>query len=172
MQSLYQGWRNSGKNGGTIVLDEQINKRVMACLIEAWKHIHHSPPITVGIQPSSWLHSGDKIRPFIRTVCCRGWTTSTFSSWGKSHFVRTSSFFSRCLALLLVLFLRLSPPSHRTALCSSSGRGACAATSVLCRSQLFSCGVARWQGDKVIRFLLENFRRPVSLQDVYMRAFM
>ena len=34
--------------------------------------ITHPPYITVGIQSSSWPHAEDKIRPLIRTVCCKG----------------------------------------------------------------------------------------------------
>ena len=43
-------------------------------------------------------------------------------------------------------------PPFRTALCSSGGRGACAATSVLCLPLSCSCGGAFWQGDVVDRF--------------------
>ena len=94
-------------------------------ILEAF--ITHPPYITVGIQSSSWPHAEDKLRPLIRRVCCKGWTTSIFSSRGKSHTRQNIVFFPP----LPLLVLRLSPPSHRTALCSSGGRGACTATSVL-----------------------------------------
>ena len=81
-----------------------------------------------------------------------------------NFFIDCLSIFYHFLASVLSLFaaklvLRLSPPSHRTALCSSGGRGACAATSVPplpFRSPL-SCGGAFWQGDKVIQFIDRKF---------------
>ena len=77
---------------------------------------------------------------------------------------RTSSFFRRLLPLLV---LRLSPPFHRTALCSSGGRGACTATSVLCLP-LFRWPAAGRFGRATRSFssLIGNFHRPVSLEDV------
>ena len=59
--------------------------------------ITHPSYITVGIQSSSWPHAEDKIRPLIRTVCCKGWTTWIFSSWGKSHTRQNIVFFRRLL---------------------------------------------------------------------------
>ena len=102
-----------------------------------------------------------KIRYLIRTICCRGLATSTCLHGGN----QTSP--AHGLFSLSLLVLRLSPPPHRTALCSSGGRGACAAASVLVLPSLPSCGGAFWQGDKVSQFLIGNFHRPVPLQDVY-----
>ena len=108
---------------------------------------HHPPAPWAS---SCLINSGDKIRYLIRTICCRGLATSTLPSWGKPKFASSWSFFSVLAGLAPVA-------PHRTALCSSGGRGACAAASVLVLPSLPSCGGAFWQGDKVIQFSYRKF---------------
>ena len=128
---------------------------------------HHPPAPWAS---SCLINSGDKIRYLIRTICCRGLATSTLSSWGKPNFASSWSFFS-VLAGLAPL-----APSHRTALCSSGGRGACAAASVLVLPSLPSCGGAFWQGDKVsqfsyrisiVRYHYKMYTRAFSCKDTF-----
>jgi hypothetical protein len=106
------------------------------------------------------LHSGDKkIRPSsYQNSLLQGMNNIDFLFMGDTH-IRHNIVFFRSACRCAQLVLRLSPSSHRTALCSSGGRGACAATSVLplpFRSPL-SCGGAFWQGDKVIQFIDRKF---------------
>ena len=118
MAILYQGWRNSGKNGGIIVLDQQINNRLMACLIDAWRHIH--------LPSLHCIREIKKNRVFLSEQFVAGDEQHRLSLHGGHPHSPQHHLFLPCLPLLV---LRLSPPSH-PALCSSGGRGACAATSV------------------------------------------
>ena len=98
----------------------------MACLIDAWRHVHLPPlhcirEIKKKIRPSSYQNS-----------LLQGMNNIDFLFMGDTHIRHNIVFFrSVPAAALLLVFLRLSPSFHRTALCSSGGRGACAATSVL-----------------------------------------
>ena len=172
MQSLYQGWRNSGKNGDTIVLDEQINKRVMACLIEAWKHIHHSPP-----SPSASSHPAGCIREIKFALLSEQFVAGDEQHRLSLHGVNPISPEHRLFSLAALLcswccFCACHPPPTRRLCARPVGGGPV-------RRLLYCAGLssfpAAWRLGRATRsfdFLLENFRRPVSLQDVYMRAFM
>ena len=126
----------------------------MACLIEAFYRHSLLTPLT---SPWASSHPAGRMRKIKFALLSEQFVARDeqhgFSLRGVNPILaRTSSFFRRLLPLLV---LRLSPPSHRTALCSSGGRGACAAASVL--ASLPSCGGAFWQGDKVIQFSYRKF---------------
>ena len=129
----------------------------MACLIDAWRHIH---------LPS--LHCIREIkkfaRPLIRTVCCRGWTTSTFSSGGTPTFATTPSFFA---LLAAAGFARVTPLPPDGFVLVRWERGLCgdfctsSAPSVLCPA------AGRFgRATRSFSLLIGNFHRPVSLEDV------
>ena len=120
--------------------------------------ITHPPYITVGIQASSWPHAEDKIRPLIRTVCCKGWTTSIFSSWGKSH---TRLFSAVSAAAQPAVCAYRPPPTGR--LCARPVGGG-PVRRLLCLPLSSSCGVARWQGD-VVRYHYKMFICVHSCKD-------
>ena len=142
----------------------------MACLIDAWRHIHHPPHITVGIQPSSWLHSGDKNSPSYQNSLLQGMNNIDFLFMGDTHIRHNIVFFlcsCRCLALGVFAPVTHPPPTGR--LCARPVGGGPARRLLYCGLPAAGrVGRAIWSFD----VLLENFRRPVSLQDVYMRAFM
>ena len=138
MPRVHQGWGNSGKNRGTMVVEYDT----------------HHPPAPWA---SSWLHSGDKNSLPYRNNLLQGISNINFIFMGETKIRQLMVFFS-----LFSLVLRLSPPSHRTALCSSGGRGAYAAASVLP-----SCGGHFGRATRSFNFLIGNFHRPVPLQDVY-----
>ena len=126
----------------------------MACLIDAWRHIH---------LPS--LHCIREIkkfaRPLIRTVCCRGWTTSTFSSRGTPTFATTPSFFA---LLAAAGFAPVTPlPPDGFVLVRWEG-GLCGDFCTAVRR----CPAAGRFGRATRSFslLIGNFHRPVSLEDV------
>ena len=82
-----------------------------------------SPPITVGIQPSSWLHSGDKNSPSYQNSLLQGMNNIDFLFMGDTHIRHNIVFFlCSCRCLALGVFAPVTP-SHRTALCSSGVRG-------------------------------------------------
>ena len=125
--------------------------------------ITHPSYITVGIQSSSWPHAEDKIRPLIRTVCCKGWTTWIFSSWGKSHTRQNIVFFPPSSAVCA----SHPPPTGR--LCARPVGGG-PVRRLLCLPLPF---VLRWpaagrfgRATRSFSSLIGNFHRPVSLEDV------
>ena len=130
----------------------------MACLIGAFSRHSLLTPLT---SPWASSHPAGRMRKIKFALLSEQFVARDeqhrFSLRGVNPILaRTSSFFRRLLPLLV---LRLSPPSHRTALCSSGGRGACTATSVLAAAlrPSLACGGAFWQGDKVIQFIDRKF---------------
>jgi hypothetical protein len=115
------------------------------------------------------LHSGDKkIRPSsYQNSLLQGMNNIDFLFMGDTH-IRHNIVFFRSACRCAQLVLRLSPPPTGRLCARPVGGGPV--------RRLLYCGLpaagrvgrAIWSFD----FLLENFRRPVSLQDVYMRAFM
>ena len=142
----------------------------MACLIGAFYRHSLLTPLT---SPWASSHPAGRMRKIKFALLSEQFVARDeqhrFSLRGVNPILaRTSSFFRRLLPLLV---LRLSPPSHRTALCSSGGRGACAATSVLAALLFLRRGALAGRRGRSI-FFWKKIRRPISLQDVYMRAFM
>ena len=126
----------------------------MACLIDAWRHIHlPSPP-----SPSASSHQAGCIRE-IKKICpssyqnslLQGMNNIDFLFMGDTHIRHTSSFFS-LLAELSWFCACHPPPTGR--LCARPVGGGPVRRLLYCR---FSCGGARWQGDMVIRLSFGKF---------------
>ena len=114
---------------------------------------HEAKKFLVLEQNSFWLFEWPQRREKNASASLRSPINITISTYLMSNSPFRWSTMHRLFSLPLVL--RLSPPSHRTALCSSGGRVACAAASVL--ASLPSCGGAFWQGDMVIQFSFWKF---------------
>jgi len=80
---------------------------------------------------------------------------------------------SKCASPQLLLSLPFAPIAPLSGRLCARPVGGGPVRRLLCLPLSSSCGVARWQGDVVDRFSFgKKIRRPISLQDVYMRAFM
>ena len=126
----------------------------MACLIDAWRHIH---------LPS--LHCIREIKNspvLLSEQFVAGDEQHRLSLHGGHPHSPQHHLFSPCLPLLV---LRLSPPSHRTALCSSGGRGGLCGD--FCTAVRRCPAAGRFgRATRSFSLLIGNFHRPVSLEDV------
>ena len=135
----------------------------MACLIDAWRHIHlpslHCIREIKKIRPSSYQNS-----------LLQGMNNIDFLFMGDTHIRHNIVFFCLCAQLVCreAGFAPVTPlPPDGFVLVRWEG-GLCSDFCTAVFPAAGRVGRAIWSFD----FLLENFRRPVSLQDVNMRAFM
>ena len=140
----------------------------MACLIGAFYRHSLLTPLT---SPWASSHPAGRMRKLKFALLSEQFVARDeqhgFSLRGVNPILaRTSVFFPPSSAVCAYR----PPPTGR--LCARPVGGG-PVRRLLCLPLSSSCGVARWQGDVVDRFSFgKKIRRPISLQDVYMRAFM
>ena len=127
MPRVHQGWGNSGKNRGTMVVEYDT----------------HHPPAPWA---SSWLHSGDKNSLPYQNNLLQGISNINFIFMGEPKFASSWSFFSVLVGLAPVAPLL---PDGFVLVRWEGGLCGGFCTTVLRR--------AFWQGDKVIQFSYRKF---------------
>ena len=141
---LHQGWRNSGKNRGTMVVE---------C------DTHHPPAPWAS---SSLINSGDKNSLPYQNNLLQGISNISFVFMGETKIRQLMVFF-----LCPCWSCTSRPPSTGRLCARPAGGGPVRRLLCLCCPRCHPAAGRFGRATRSFNFLIGNFHRPVPLQDVY-----